>query len=383
LVFPLGLLFFALPFGDTLTAALQTFTARFAVGALTLSGVHPALEGHVIVIAEDRWRVTEGCGGINYLMASLAVGYLYAGAVYRQWGHRVAFVVASAVVPLAANGLRVYTTILFDHLGATRVAAGMTHYLYGLLVFGIVMTVLFVTCGRWREEPFSGSHREPGSQRGVAVVSQGTAGRTVLCATIATLLAAIGPVSTWLISIPSDSDTTIRYSPPSVALPWETADADLLAWSPRFVTPQAEFLQTYKSGSHVVKLYVARYGANQPDARMATRSNLLYDEPWRPERERRRTIMWNGQSFQVNERLLRSPESAVRVWNWYEIDSRFTANRYVAKLRLVVARVFRSQEGSAAVAVATEEQPGVDAEDVLGSFLGQLSFRDHPSVTMK
>ena len=49
--------------------------------------------------------MTEACGGINYFVAS-SVGYLCAGAVYRQWGHRVAFLVASALMPLAANGLR-------------------------------------------------------------------------------------------------------------------------------------------------------------------------------------------------------------------------------------------------------------------------------------
>jgi exosortase A len=379
LAFPLGLLFFALPFGDMLAANLQVFTARFALGALTLSGVHPVLEGTVIAIADTRWRVTEGCGGINYLVASLAVGYLYAGVVYRQWGHRLMFVVASAVVPLVANGLRVYTTILLDHLGATRVAAGMGHYLYGLLVFGLVMSVLFITCGRWREEPSSNDRPEPGSERANGVVSQAAAGRTVVCATIAVLLAAIGPVAAWAIALPLGSDRAIRYSPPSVALPWEKTGEDLLPWTPRFMAPRAEFLETFRSGGQVVKLYVADYGANQPNAMLASRSNLLFDELWRLEGERRRTIVWNGQSFQVTERLLRSAQSSLVVWNWYQIGDRTTANRYVAKLRLAMARALRSREGSAAFAVATEEQPGVDAAAVLAAFVGQIS-RSHPAV---
>ncbi len=202
LLFPLGLLFFTLPFGDRLAPSLQEFTARFAVGMLTLSDVHPVLEGQVISIAGDSWRVTEACGGINYLVASLAVGYLYAGAVYRQWGHRVAFLVASALVPLAANGLRVYTTILLDYLGATRVVAGMGHYLYGVLIFGIVMSVLFITCGRWREEPSAGDGPMSLPQRVVAIDSPASARRTVLCATIGMLLVAIGPASARLLWLP-------------------------------------------------------------------------------------------------------------------------------------------------------------------------------------
>jgi exosortase/archaeosortase family protein len=54
------------------------------------------------------------------LLRSLLVGYLYAGLVYRQWRHRLAFLGAAALVPLAANGLRVYTTILLDQYGASR-----------------------------------------------------------------------------------------------------------------------------------------------------------------------------------------------------------------------------------------------------------------------
>jgi hypothetical protein len=37
--------------------------------------------------------------------------------------------------------------MLLYELGATRVVAGMGHYLYGVFVFAIVMIVLFVTFG--------------------------------------------------------------------------------------------------------------------------------------------------------------------------------------------------------------------------------------------
>jgi exosortase A len=219
LIFPIGLLLFALPFGERLAPTLQAFTARFAVTMLTLSHVHPVLEGDVISIAGDSWRVTEACGGINYLVASLAVGYLYAGAVYRQWGHRVAFLAASALVPLAANGLRVYTTILLDYLGAVRVVAGMGHYLYGVFVFGIVMSVLFVTCGRWREDRSIGDGPMPLPRGMAAVVSPASARRTVLCATVAMLLVAIGPVSAKVFWLPRGAEGTIRQHIPAVVPP--------------------------------------------------------------------------------------------------------------------------------------------------------------------
>jgi len=197
LIFPLGLLLFALPLVERLAPMLQEFTARVTVQMLTLSGVHATLEGHGISIAANTWQVTEACGGINYLIASLVVGYLYAGTVYRQWRHRLAFLVSSALVPLAANALRVYTTILLDYLGASRVVSGMLHYLFGVLVFGIVMIVLFAICGRWREDPSTGEDPTFLPPPVVPVVSMR---RAVLCVTLAALLVVIGPVAAvfWL-----------------------------------------------------------------------------------------------------------------------------------------------------------------------------------------
>ena len=82
---------------------LQELTARMAVQALALSGVPAALSGNVIAIPGTRWHVSEACGGINYLTASLLVGYVYAGMVYRRWAHRLAFVAAAALTPSPAT----------------------------------------------------------------------------------------------------------------------------------------------------------------------------------------------------------------------------------------------------------------------------------------
>jgi len=61
LVFPLGVLLFALPLVDRVAPALQDFTARQAMHALNLSGVPAALSGNVITIPGTRWHVSEAC----------------------------------------------------------------------------------------------------------------------------------------------------------------------------------------------------------------------------------------------------------------------------------------------------------------------------------
>jgi exosortase A len=380
LVFPLGLLLFALPLGDRLVPVLQEFTGRFAVKMLTLSNVPAILEGHVISIAGDRWRVAEACGGLSYLVTSVGVGYLYAGAVYRQWGHRVAFVFASAVLPIAGNGLRVYTTILLDLFGPTRVALGLQHQLFGLFVFGIIISVLLMTCGSWSEQPSTGTGPMSVPQGRGPRVSAPSIRRTALCATVGMLLVASGPVAA-RVFWPRGHKENIRQNDPQVSLPWKPVGGDLLPWAPRFFAPRSEFLQTYKSGTQFVKLYVASYGASQPDVKLASKLNLLYDEPWSSAGERDRTIILEGQSFKVSERVLRSPQSSLLVWNWYQVEGSLTGDDYVAKLLLAKARLFRSREGSAAIALATEEQPGVDAAAVLREFIRHVSFSEEDQLT--
>ena len=144
LVFPLGLLVFALPIGDRIGPVLQEVTSRCATKILVFSGIPAALEGHVIVIASTRWQVTEACGGVNYVIAAVTVAYVYAGLVYRTWRHRVALMSAAILLSLVGNGIRVYTTILLDYAGATRVAAGMLHELYGVFLFALMTGILFV-----------------------------------------------------------------------------------------------------------------------------------------------------------------------------------------------------------------------------------------------
>jgi exosortase len=192
LAFPLGVIWFALPWGHLLAPALQDITARIVSKLLTLGGLNAVLEGHVISLGDTRWLVAEGCGGINYFVASTAVGYVYAGAVYREWRHRLGMLVGSACVPLAGNIARVYTTILAGYLGATRIVDGMEHYVYGVIVFTFMLAMLLITCGNWREDGVATDDlphtpAEPASTGPPPL-------RTLLCGMLSLLLVAAGPL---------------------------------------------------------------------------------------------------------------------------------------------------------------------------------------------
>jgi exosortase A len=373
LLFPLAFLLFALPFGDRVVPLLQDFTARFAVKMLQVSGVPVLLEGHVISIPGSRWQVAEACGGINYLVSSLAVGYVFAGTVYRSWVHRVGFFVASALLPLMANGLRVYTTILIASSGYTGIAAGLEHNLYGWLVFALTMVLLFVTCGRW-EEAQDNTARPSKSPELLAPASSEWG--VILVATVGLLIVGSAPLSARLLWPGTPTEQPVILKPLAVSAPWRIVQNGRYAWAPRFVAPSGESLQTFGSSEYVVKAYVAYYDPNRPGVKLVSGENALFEDPWWATAEGRGAVSIDGKSIEARETTLRSPQSSMAVLSWYWVDGTFTGNDYVAKLLLAKARLFRGQEGSAVIAVAAEDQGGVEAAAIIQDFLGHVSLAE-------
>jgi exosortase len=148
----LAFLFFALPLGRFLVPVLQDATAGSVAATLALTGLDVSRAGRTIVLPASIWRVAEACSGINYLVASLMAGYVYAFATYRGAAHRITFVLAAALIAVLGNALRVYGTILMGVLGYPALVAGTTHYVFGWVVFSLMLFALIALFGRWPEK---------------------------------------------------------------------------------------------------------------------------------------------------------------------------------------------------------------------------------------
>ena len=386
LIMPLTFLLFAVPLGASLIPTLQDFAAWFAVKMLDLSGVPVLLEGRFISVPSGMWEVAEACSGIRYLIASLAVGFLFAGLVYRTWLRRVAFFGASAVVPILANGLRVYGIVLLAYLTDNRIAAGVDHILYGWLFFTIVTALLLSVGFWWRERPQGQSECPPASSSILGDThphNSATAGlradviRTVLFATIGMLVVGFAPVSVELFGSKVGGTETLRPRLPQVTQPWVMVSADQYDWKPDFAAPSSEWIGSYVSGPRVVELYVAYYAPGQQSGKLVSSANLLFDRlHWLRTGEGETSAnSAGGQSFPVHETFIRSQNDSLLVWNCYWIDGRFTDSDYLAKGLLAKSRLSRSPNASAAIAVATEDEPPGShrAKAALKDFLSHLS----------
>ncbi len=190
LAFPLGFLFFAVPFGDFLMPWLMDRTADFTVKAVELSGVPVLREGRNFVLPSGRWSVVEACSGLRYLLAAVPLGMLYAHLSFRSWRTRWVYVGLVIAIALVANWLRAYGIVMLGHASSMTIAAGADHLIYGWLFFGVVMGLAFTLGARMPElGPPDAPVRSPAA---AGTVGSGHPKRVAFAA-IACLLAATGP----------------------------------------------------------------------------------------------------------------------------------------------------------------------------------------------
>ena len=380
---PLVFLFFAVPMGDWLIPWLQDFSAWFAMKLLDLTKVPALLEGRIITIPGGRWEVAEACSGIRYLLATVTIGFVYAAITYRTWRRRLAFLVASVLIPILANGLRVYGIILTDYLGGTRIARSADHILAGWLFLSIVTVLLFAVGMRWREEapklPSKGFSSEGEFTRHASLEKNApnSVSRLILFAVVALALASAAPLAVTLSSQKSPT-TNPNLPAPSVSLPWSPTGRDLFGWRPVVLAPNAELLETYEWEGHVVKLYVAYYESGGKDAKLVSSTDSLFDRfRWQRTGEGSSEARIEGERIRVHQISVRSPGASLLLWHWYWADGKFTSGEYEAKWLLAKSRLMRSRLGSALIVAAIEEQPGdFSATAILENFVDHLSLSE-------
>jgi exosortase A len=372
IAFPLAYLFFAVPAGEALTLPLQDFTVLFSVKLLRLTGIPVFWEGYRISIPTGDFEVAEACSGLRYLIASLALGCLYAYLTYRSLWRRLAFIALAVVVPIIANGVRAYGIVMLAYLSSGRLATGVDHIIYGWFFFGLVVLLMFWIGSFWRE-PDQKTLTVP-----AAADSTGVPGtvpvRFIATAVAGLLIAALGPVGAARLNNVVQSDEPILLQAPPASPPWTGPAASNDDWQPVFVGADATLHRLYRGGNHTVQLYMAFYSYPRQDAKLITSANTLYDgKRWLYVGERIRTIALATGTRQLVETRISAGSRKRLIWHWYWVAGRSTTSGVETKLLEAWERLSGINQGSAMVAVAAdyETQPA-EAEILLQRFLDTM-----------
>ena len=372
IAFPLAYLIFAVPMGENLVPVLQDITAAFSVKALQLTGMPVHWEGRFIHIPSGSFEVAEACSGVRYLIASVALGVLYAYISYQALWRRLVFILLAIVVPIIANGLRAYGIIMLAHHSNYKYAVGADHLIYGWIFFGLVMLLLFWG-GRFLAE------REPGSSapQGYRFQNAGAhkPGVHYAWVSVAILVMSSGPVAAHLLSHAVSHHSGPVVHPPQATGDWrgpiETSDP----LQPVFVGPLTDLRVKYQQDGKSVLFYHAHYAAQGQGAELISTANKFYNADLlrRIDEKVIDVTLNDGKKWTVRSFKLQAGNRHYLLWQWYEIGGKVTTNPAKAKLYEALARLTLHNEGSAAVMLATEfEVNQHDAHELLKAFMEDM-----------
>ncbi len=360
LAFPLGFLFFAVPFGEGLLPILMEWTADVTVGALRVTGIPVYREGNYFVLPSGAWSVVEACSGVRYLIAAFMVGCIFAWLHYRTWTKRVVFVCLALAVALVSNWLRAYAIVLMGHLSNNRIGTGIIdHNLFGWLIFGAAMFGLFSIAMRWRD-------REGDSTLSRAPRSRAQPGS--FFAIFAVLTASLLTVAAWPVAAGRlESRVDVRPIRIEAIAPrggWQIAPVAADDWAPELVAPSAVDVQAFARGEGIVGVYLGVYRDQKQGSELVNMQNQIVSterKRWRLVESGSLEVRLNGEKTPIRTALVRGTSEQFLIWHWYWLAGHTTSSDVRAKVELAVQRLTGASDTAAWVAVYTRVGDDVGA----------------------
>lgn len=371
MLFPLGFLFFAVPFGEFLLPTLMAYTADFTIAALRLTGVPVLREGlQVFSVPNGRWSVIEACSGVRYLIASVVVGTLFAYLNYRTKWRRLAFVGVSIVVPIVANWVRAYMIVMLGYLSDNKIATGIDHIIYGWIFFGVVMLLMFWIGSYWREAEVV---PDPGAPIPAPPDREGRSQshRWIVAAT-ALVAIVVWPIAEGAIE---RNATTAPVTLAMIDAPgWQASPAPDRSFTPHFENPTAVRHEILSKGDKTLELYVGYYQGQGANRKLISSENVLVraeDREWHATRAGTISMEIGGHAVPVRATTIHSADGRgleTRLFYW--VDGKLTSSDAIAKALVTWLRVTGRYDGSAVVVASVPSGEGVDASSTLQEFLG-------------
>ncbi|MCD6671499.1 MAG: exosortase A [Burkholderiaceae bacterium] len=350
LAFPLAFLFFAVPVGEFLTPILMDYTADATVTALRWTGIPVFREGLHFTLPTGRWSVVEACSGLRYLIASLALGVLYAYLQFRTLKYRLALVALALVVPIVANWIRAYGIVLLGHVSNMKLAAGADHLIYGWVFFGVVMALLFWIGSLWREPPAPEHENEFATgvrETSASPRSNGPVLAGIAVAVVAALL--WRPLSAGLLDATHPVDAVASLRTATEAFP----PAPALDFEPHFTNATGTLRSARLVEDVPVELHAFYYARQHESGEMIHSGNWVVRVD-----DFRSPIVWQGTQQTpwgtvAAYRIGRPEGNELLVWRWYAVSDLQTASAYRAKAATAWSLVTGRGDHSLAVVLAT------------------------------
>jgi exosortase A len=278
IIFPLCFMLFAIPFGEEFIPFLQEITADISTEMISWTGVPLYRSGLFLEIPQGRFLVAEACSGVSFLIASVVLGNLYAYMNLKRMTTRIFFVLLSIALPILANAIRVFGTIMIGYASDMKYAAGADHLIYGWFFFAFVIICL-LSIGelirRWEQRRFIGgatTQLNMSDNNSIEVFKTGASKLGLV-----SVILVFGIIKS--VSINSVAHTTITH--PEFTSPFNvvTTGNSLSTWQPSFNNSTRFELLTLAHMEHRFVYFTAYYDGTGGEL-VSTQHNLFGEKSW-------------------------------------------------------------------------------------------------------
>lgn len=330
LVFPVGFLYFALPFWDDINGIVQGLSAKVTGLLIWTTGIPAYVSGHFVHLPGGTIEIARSCSGLHEFIVGLALATVYGKLSNESWRRRLIWIGVMGSLSLAVNWVRISTVVIAAYETDMRSSLVENHYWLGWWLFAFVFAGFLWWTGRRPaipDGPSSDEHRH-GSRDSPA----GAMRMRPVVGTLAVLAAL--PVLAYGMDWANSTPT------PLAAIQWPVAPAGWKGpmgpqpsdWQPYFVNPSSESLAKYLDpNGQSIEAFVVVYRVQTQRAKLLGYGNDLLGrkDPLRQQSER---LASSPDGHWREIMVVDSGGSRSLIWVRYRIGSRLFVQPRVSQL---------------------------------------------------
>ncbi len=336
ILFAMLFLFLAIPFGYELVGPLQTMTANLVIGTLELVGATHKADGVLIELSSGMYEVAEACAGVKFFFTSLVTGVLLAHLVFESWGRRIFILAVSAILPIAANALRVLGILAIAEMTDQSFAKDVDHIVYGWVFLSIVLFTLIAFAYKITDKRTSNA--PVASENPCAEGFQQNVFGVIAVAVIPVLTTFIAPQAT----PPAYREGGVPIEPLIEQVPagYRILPQAASISPPNFLNADVMRSTILRRNDHVFLASYARVGILHAGSRLFQPGNNLAGNEWL---EMRGLNVRANQFCNVmfSERMLRRGDRRMLIWSVYTVNGEAVTSGLTEKMLTATARIMR------------------------------------------
>jgi exosortase A len=364
--FALLLLLAAVPMTEFLVEPLMKITAEISDVLLSLTGVPVLREEQFFYLPGGSFEVADVCSGLKFLLAGVFAGLAFSYVTYTNVYKRLLFIGLVAIAVVITNGVRAFIVMYVASATDMKILGGEDHIVFGTVMFAAVFVAL-ILAGEKYSDP------RTKNEDSATAPSAGSAGAVTLAAGILPILILMaGPM---LLSTVLSRDAIVINDAP---LPFfdgcEEIPNSLTQGEPVFVNADIEKRKNLSCGEYSISIYMATYGVQRQGKELISWENTVWPREWaRYADESVTATELNGQKVDVQQTLIRHPQSTKLIRYWYQVGPSVTGSQIKVKI-LEVLRIltFQSFESSVIVVSVTGASDSTDLQEALDRYTAQV-----------